>query len=93
MKKGSWLMTVEVTDDEVWAAIEESKITGFSMGGLGNYSEEDVVLEKQGLLQQLAAALGFADRPVAKAGKKLSDKNRETLTGIYESLGGVSQGA
>lgn len=87
VKKGSWLMTVEVTDDEVWAAIEESKITGFSMGGLGNYSEEDVVLEKQGLLQQLAAALGFGDKPVTKAGKKLSDKNRETLTGIYESLG------
>lgn len=87
VKKGSWLMTVEVTDDEVWARIEENKITGFSMGGLGNYSEEDVVLEKQGLLQQLAAALGFADKPVAKAGKKLSDKNRETLNGIYESLG------
>uniref|UniRef100_UPI002608E54B cytochrome c biogenesis protein CcsA n=1 Tax=uncultured Akkermansia sp. TaxID=512294 RepID=UPI002608E54B len=53
----------------------------------GNYSEEDVVLEKQGLLQQLAAALGFADKPVAKAGKKLSDKNRETLNGIYEAWG------
>ena len=27
------------------------------------------------------------DRPVEKAGKKMSGKNKETLLGIYESLG------
>lgn len=168
--KGSWLMTVEVTDDTVWEGIEKGDITGFSMGGLGNYSEEDTDLdnvekqEKHGLLKQLAEALGLkvvekgamaelfeerskgslfwnalntleeilyqynpitgrwnyetnedkvrecledfnqiitsiltgkesitkaiqADRPVEKAGKKLSGKNKETLSGIYESLG------
>lgn len=70
--KGTWMMTVEVTDPDVWSAIEKGEITGFSMGGLGDYSEEDVTLddnvsktadstggEKKGLLKQLATALGF----------------------------------
>ncbi len=173
IRKGTWLMTVEVADESVWEGIEKGEITGFSMGGLGNYSEEDIDLnkvskqeasEKKGLLKQLAAALGLnvvekgamaelyeergkgtlfwnafnsleevlykydpitgrwqyetnedkvrecledfnqiitsiltgkesitktiqTDRPVEKAGKKMSGKNRETLNGIYESLG------
>lgn len=174
IKKGTWLMTVEVGDESVWEGIEKGEITGFSMGGLGNYSEEDVELdnvnkgqetsEKKGLLKQLAAALGVnvvekgamaelyeerskgtlfweafnslesalrhwdyytdkaqyesdeekirecledfnqiitellsgkesitkaiqTDRPVEKAGKKMSGKNKETLNTIYESLG------
>ena len=175
VRKGTWLMTMEVTDESVWAGIEKGEITGFSMGGLGNYSEEDVQLEsvskqetseKKGLLKQLAAALGlnvvekgavaelFAERSkgnlfweafyalqdtlqhydpymgcwqyeadegkvrecledfnaiitdiltgkesitkaihtdqpeqIAKAGKKMSGKNKETLLNIYESLG------
>lgn len=174
VKKGTWLMTVEVTDPEIWASIEKGDITGLSMGGIGNYSEEDVDLdtvskqqapaERRGLLKQMAEALGFrtvekgamtelyeerskgtlfwqalgtledvlyrydpisgrylyetdeakvrecldefgkiitdvlaggesitkalyTDRPVEKAGRKMSGKNRETLAGIYESLG------
>ncbi len=172
VKKGTWLMTVEVADESTWEDIEKGNITGFSMGGLGNYSEEDVDLdnvskqensEKKGLLKQLAKALGLnvvekgqtaelyaersrgqlfweafyalkdtlyqyspyedkwiyetdedkvrecledfnqivttlltgkesiakalQDRPVEKAGKKLSGKNKETLQGIYDSLG------
>lgn len=173
IQKGTWLMTVEVADESVWEGIEKGEITGFSMGGLGNYSEEDVDLdnvskqetsEKKGLLKRLAEALGLkvvekgamaelyeerskgtlfwnafnsleevlykydnisgrwlyetdesrvrecleefgqiitsiltggesitkaiqTDRPVEKAGKKMSGKNRETLKGIYESLG------
>lgn len=69
IKEGTWLMTVEVNDESVWDSIEKGDITGFSMGGLGNYSEEDVELdsvnkqqetsEKKGLLKQLAEALGL----------------------------------
>ncbi len=71
IRKGTWLMTVEVSDDAVWDGIEKGEITGFSMGGIGDYSEEDVDLEtvsknagdntgnKKGLLKQLADALGF----------------------------------
>ncbi len=175
IQKGTWLMTVEVSDESVWEGIEKGEITGFSMGGFGNYSEEDVSLEKaskketsekKGLLKQLAAELGlnvvekgamaelyderskgtlfwnalntleevlhsydnitgcrgfetnedkirecledfnqiitsiltsqesiakalYTDQPeqIAKAGKKMSSKNKETLSGIYESLG------
>lgn len=178
IKKGTWLMTVEVNDPDVFEAIKKGEITGFSMGGVGKYSSEDVALddvaktaipttpadrEKRGLFKRLAAALGFevvekgemADRyaadmkysgfwnafytledvlyrynwqtdryefednenlitealtefnaivtdlltggqPVAKAlasgsvfkaGKAMSNANKETLTSIYDSLG------
>lgn len=172
IKEGTWLMTVEVSDESVWEAIQKGEITGFSMGGLGNYSEEDIDLnsvskqetrEKKGLLTQLAKALGLkvekgamaelyeernkctlfwnafnsledllyrynrcsdkyefeededtirealedfsniiqdiltmeksitkaliTDKPVNKAGKKISSKNKSTLEDIYESLG------
>ncbi len=46
VKKGTWLMTVEVNNGPVWKAIEKGEITGFSMGGVGDYSSEDVQLEK-----------------------------------------------
>lgn len=176
--KGTWLMTVEVNDPDVFEAIEKGEITGFSMGGVGKYSSEDVALddvaktadpavpadrEKRGLFKRLASVLGFevvekgemADRyaadmkysgfwnafytledvlyrynwqtdryefednenlitealtefnaivtdlltggqPVAKAlasgsvfkaGKAMSNANKETLTSIYDSLG------
>ncbi len=45
VKKGSWLMTVEVTDADVWSDIEKGEITGFSMGGVGKYDTKDTDLE------------------------------------------------
>ena len=33
VKKGSWLMTVKVTDDKVWQNVKDGKYTGFSIGG------------------------------------------------------------
>lgn len=47
VKKGTWLMTVEVTDEEVWDAIQKEEITGFSMGGVGKYDTEDTDLENE----------------------------------------------
>lgn len=42
IKKGTWLMTVEISDNEdVWQAVEKGELTGFSMGGVGKYSEVD----------------------------------------------------
>ena len=171
VKKGTWLMTAEISDEDIWAAIEKGEITGFSMGGVADYDEEDKEMEsvskneKKGLLKRLAEAMGLEsaetvlkgqvadtfrnrqkadsfwialnslqsalcpydgdlvsdpvtiqscledfnriitdilsepteaaeiakelskNRPVSKAGKKMSAKNRETLQGIYESLG------
>lgn len=42
IKKGTWLMTMEVTNGDVWESIEKKDITGFSMGGQGKYSSVDV---------------------------------------------------
>ena len=57
IKKGTWLMTMEVSDDDVWGKIEKGEITGFSMGGKGSYSEVDVDISD-------------SDNPVEKAGGK-----------------------
>ena len=43
--KGTWLVTAEVSDNDIWNKITKGEITGFSMGGTGKYSEEDVDLE------------------------------------------------
>ena len=65
IKKGTWLMTMEISDAGVWESIQKGEITGFSMGGMGVYSEEDVELpvekqeEPKGLLRRLAKAMGF----------------------------------
>ena len=68
IRKGTWLMTMEINDPEVWEAIEKGQITGFSMGGLGVYDDNDVDLselekagepEVQTLFQKFAKALGY----------------------------------
>lgn len=70
VKKGTWLLTAEITDEAVWESIQKGEITGFSMGGMGNYSEEDVDLnevkkesgnEKKSVLKQLAAVFGLGN--------------------------------
>jgi len=43
--KGTWLMTVEITDADIWKAVEDKEITGFSMGGVGKYGKEEIDLE------------------------------------------------
>lgn len=45
VKKGTWLMTVEISDDKIWNRIEKGEITGFSMGGVGEYATEDVDID------------------------------------------------
>ena len=76
IRKGTWLMTMEITDSDVWNAIQKGDITGFSMGGAGVYSEEDVELpvekqnESKGLFRKLAKAMGFdvVEKGAVKAG-------------------------
>lgn len=33
VKEGSWVMAVKVLDPEVWKAVKEGRVTGFSIGG------------------------------------------------------------
>lgn len=35
VKAGSWLMSVRVLDQELWEAVKDGRITGFSIGGRG----------------------------------------------------------
>lgn len=42
VQKGTWLVKVEVRDDEVWKKIENNEIGGFSIGGVAKYGTEDV---------------------------------------------------
>ena len=76
IRKGTWIMTVEVSDPAIFEAIQKGEITGFSMGGVGKYSDEDVELtggvekgeeqsparekETRGIFKRLAQALGFS---------------------------------
>lgn len=89
VKKGTWLMTAEVTDQDVWDSIQKGDITGFSMGGVGVYSEEDVELpvEKQegpkGLFQKLAKAMGF--EIVEKGAVKSNFKRRVKEDNFYSA--------
>lgn len=46
IKKGTWIMTVEITDEDIWKSVENGDITGLSMGGVGKYAAEETELEK-----------------------------------------------
>lgn len=72
--KGTWIMTMDIEDPEIFEKIEKGELTGFSMGGVGNFSEENVELpepavskrEKEGILEKLAKWLGISEEPVKK---------------------------
>lgn len=66
VKEGSWLMTVEVTDPDIYEAIEKGEITGFSMGGTGIYSTVDDDI--------------LGDEPVAKSGMNIFQKMAKAFT-------------
>ena len=93
VQKGTWLMTVEISNQDIWNQIEKGEITGFSMGGVANFSKEDKELEnlnkqeesKKGLFKQLAESFGF--HVVEKSGKKMGTKKKEPLKNIYENMG------
>lgn len=86
IKKGTWLMTVEIQDEDIFQAIEKGEITGFSMGGTGVYSEVDVdiaepadAVEKgkgKGILKQLAGLFGF---DVVEKGKVKESYKRSSI--------------
>ncbi len=98
IRKGTWLITVETEDPSVWEAVQKNEITGFSMGGVGEYGKEDIPLEtlksqsaepeKASVLKRLAGWLGIAsdDEDIEKAGKKISGRNYASLKHISEEL-------
>lgn len=89
IRKGTWLMTMEVSNADVWGAIQKGDITGFSMGGMGVYSEENVELpvekqeEPKGLLRRLAKAMGLD--VVEKGAVKANFKRRVKEDNFYSA--------
>jgi hypothetical protein len=89
VQKGTWLMTVEV-DDDIFEKVEKGEITGFSMGGVGVYSEEDVKLdsvtktatglenEKKGIFKKLAEMFGFDVVEKGAFAEEYSKRQRST---------------
>jgi len=72
--KGTWVMTAEVTNADVWDSVQKGDLTGYSMGGHGKFSEEDVDLDKvektaapdedkstdkKGIIKSLASLFGY----------------------------------
>ena len=72
IQKGTWMMTMKITDPDVYEAVKKGDITGFSMGGSGTYVEDaadpDEVekAEKKGVLAKLKKWLSGDDEPVQK---------------------------
>lgn len=93
IKKGTWLMTVEITDPEVWSAVEKGELTGFSMGGTGIYSENDVDLDSLGksegksLFKKLAKMFGFEVVEKSEVAVKFKQRNKsEEFWNAFYSL-------
>lgn len=90
IKKGTWLMTVELPgESEAWDSIQKGELTGFSMGGVGKYSEidEDIsaleksanTSEQKGIFARIAKALGFEVVEKGTVSDKFKQKTQSTL--------------
>ena len=89
--KGAWIITVECTDEAVWDAVQKGELTGFSMGGVGKYSEEDTDLttvsksdsetaEKKSLLKRLGEFFGL---DLVEKGEVLDRYNDSTKSSAF----------
>ena len=65
IKKGTWMAAAIVKAGDTWDSIESGSLTGWSMGGVGNYASQDVdiaSIEKsvsENLFKKIAKALGI----------------------------------
>lgn len=84
VSKGTWLMTVEVSDPDVWSAVEKGEITGFSMGGRGTYLEEDIdpdsliKSESKGFFKKLAKMFGYEVVEKGEVADRYHSRNADT---------------
>lgn len=40
VKKGTWVMTTKINDDELWDKVQKGEITGYSVGGIATVPAE-----------------------------------------------------
>ncbi|UYE91046.1 hypothetical protein P21_00069 [Clostridium phage P21] len=82
VKAGTWLAKAEIIDDDLWSKIEKGEITGWSMGGTGKYSTQDVDIDGieksigQSILDKIGKALGLTPKHIQKGA--YSEKYKET---------------
>lgn len=91
VKKGSWLMTIEL-DEGTFDKVRKGELTGLSMGGVGRYSTVDKALpddDTKGLITKIAEKLGIGkgSEQIAKAGRKMSGKRLSYLKDIQTKVG------
>lgn len=78
VKEGTWLMTVEIKDDDLWNSIEKGEITGLSMGGLGVFAQEDTDLS--------SASVTKAQGRVEKGAVTDNFKQSNTSSGFWNAF-------
>lgn len=89
--KGTWIMTVEVTNADVWEKVQKGEISGYSMGGVGHYSEIDVDIsksqeseEKEGLIKKFVGLFGY---DIVKKGEVQEKYNQSVkLSNFWDAL-------
>ena len=103
IKEGTWLIKMEITDEKIWKAIEDGEITGFSMGGVGEFSDVDEDITKaRGFFKSLAGFFGLSVVEKGDVADRFNDLSRaerfwdawyalqETLS-HYNSFSGVTE--
>lgn len=91
VKKGSWLMTIEL-DEGTFDKVRKGELTGLSMGGVGKYSTINKTLpddDTKGLITKIAEKFGIlkSNEPIEKAGRKISGKRLSYLKDIQTKVG------
>jgi Putative phage serine protease XkdF len=100
--KGSWMMGVRVQDEEVWQAVKEGKLTGFSIMGVPKVALKSKEAVKRTTLADLEReagdwvvnAVSLVDEPAVPKAKFIAIKSKNSreeavkkaLQGSYEYL-------
>lgn len=77
VKKGTWLLSVHVPDDDTWDEIRKGELTGFSMGGVGErveHIEKSEAEQATGLLQVIKNFLGVGDIKKGEVAEKFASR-------------------
>lgn len=77
VKKGTWLLSVHVPDDDTWSEIKKGELTGFSMGGVGErveHIEKSETEQATSLLQVIKNFLGVGDIQKGEVAEKFASR-------------------
>ena len=99
IRKGTWIITVEVENAEIWEGVEKGEITGFSMGGVGKYDKEDTDLAniKKGMPESAGTPPNGGqpttnDETMTKAEKGVFKSLLDAIRGVDKKLDAIAKG-